>query len=337
MQIHKAKRTRAKLRVGLFGAAGSGKTMSALKMAHGLTNNWLKIVVIDSERESSNLYTHLCADEAKALGLTGRDAEDHVYNVLPLEAPYSPERYIEAIQACEREGYDVIIIDSISHEWIGKGGCLEIVEKVNARNDYAKWKDVTPRHNAFIDRILQTKAHVICCGRSKDDVDMVKNDKGKMEPQKVGLKAVTRDGFDFELTLCFDLDKWHNALPSKDRTNLFDGRPAFQIDETTGHKLIEWLNEAPEEEKPVVLPEEPKTDDPATALKAAINTERKRLNYEWEDVYKVAARHFITIDKNTSVNDLKKVLSLLLTHADADDEVVDYGQFDDAGNRPSAA
>jgi len=224
MELRKASRKRSKLRIGLFGASGSGKTMGALKMAYGITKDWTKIALIDTERGSGELYSHL-GD----------------YNTLPLEAPFEPERYINAIGTCERAGMEVIIIDSISHEWIGKGGCLEIVERVQARNDYAKWKDVTPRHNAFIDKILQTNAHVICCGRSKDDVVLQQNDKGKMVPQKVGLKAVTRDGFDFEMTLCFDLDAFHLAHCTKDRTQLFDGKPSFQVSEETGAAIMEWM------------------------------------------------------------------------------------------------
>lgn len=231
MKLKKATRTRSKARIGLFGASGSGKTMSALKLAHGMIGDWSKIAVIDTEHGSADLYSHL-GD----------------YNTLTLEAPFSPERYIEAIRECEKAGMEVIIIDSISHEWMGKGGCLELVEKVQVKFDMAKWAAITPRHNNFIDSILQAKAHVICCGRSKSDYDIQDNEKGKKTPVKIGLKAVTREGFDFEMTLCFDIDAAHQAKATKDRTGLFDDVPPFVIDETTGKKLIDWLMEAPEPE-----------------------------------------------------------------------------------------
>jgi AAA domain len=291
VEIKTASRTRAKLRVGLFGASGSGKTYSSLKMAHGLTDAWEKIIVIDTERESANLYSHLGP-----------------YGVLQLEPPFEPERYINAITACERAGAEVIIIDSISHEWIGKGGCLELVEKVAGNNSYTKWKDITPRHNAFIDRILQCRAHVICCGRSKDDVDLIKNDKGKMEPQKVGLKAVTRDGFDYEMTVCFDLDKWHQALCSKDRTQLFDGKPGFEIDETTGEKMLAWMNSAPEAPKPIPTAEP--TTDPRKALQQEIDRERQAKGMDWPQVWGAVG---MTLTGESSINDLQEVLRRLLT------------------------
>jgi len=223
--LKKAKRQKVKLRVGLFGASGSGKTMSALKLARGLTDSWEKIAVIDTERQSADLYSHLGE-----------------YFTLTLPPPFTPERFIFAIQACEDAGMDVIIIDSITHEWNGKGGCLEIHEAMTG-NSYTNWAKVTPRHNAFIDRILTSKAHMICCGRVKDDVVLSMNDKGKQAPEKVGLKAITRDGFDYEMTLCFDLDAKHNAKSTKDRTSLFMDQPEILISEETGQKLLEWSNE----------------------------------------------------------------------------------------------
>lgn len=285
MEIKKVSRKRAKLRVGLFGASGSGKTYSALRLARGLTGNWEKVVIIDTERESANLYANL-GD----------------YNVLQLSPPFEPERFINAITVAEKAGAEVIIIDSISHEWMGKGGCLEIADKVVGRNDYAKWKEVTPRHNAFIDRILQSSVHIICCGRSKDDVDMVKNDRGKLEPQKVGLKAVTRDGFDFEMTVCFDLDKWHNALCSKDRTQLFDGKPAFQITEQTGEALTDWLNEAPEPEPPAAA-----VDDRAE-IRKQLDVQRKSRGLTWPEVWEKVG---MTVTSESSVQELTEVITRL--------------------------
>ncbi len=117
MEIKVASRTRAKLRIGLFGASGAGKTYSALKLARGLTDDWNKVIIIDTERESANLYSDLGP-----------------YGVLQLEPPFEPERYINAIAACEQAGAEVIVIDSISHEWVGKGGCMELVDKVANQN-----------------------------------------------------------------------------------------------------------------------------------------------------------------------------------------------------------
>lgn len=155
-QLRKAERKRAKLKIGLFGPAGSGKTMSSLRLARGMAE-WEKIAVIDTENGSADLYSHLGP-----------------YNTMYLEPPYSPERYIEAITECLNAGMEVIIIDSITHEWAGPGGILELADELGkgSKNSFSVWSKLTPRHNKFIDSILQADAHVIACGRSKQDYVM---------------------------------------------------------------------------------------------------------------------------------------------------------------------
>lgn len=224
MQLRVAERKQVKMRLGLSGASGFGKTYSALLLAFGLTGDWSKIALTDTENGSGELYSHLGP-----------------YNVLTLTAPFAPERYIEALHACEKAGMEAIIIDSVSHEWEGKGGCLEIVEGLGGR--YQDWAKVTPRHQAFLSAILNSSCHVITTVRRKQDYDMVKNDKGKMEVQKVGTKEVTREGFEYELTCSLELinDK-HLAKASKDRTGLFMNQPEFVITSETGKKILEWCN-----------------------------------------------------------------------------------------------
>lgn len=231
MEIKKATRKTTKLRLGLSGASGFGKTYSALLLAKGMVEDTEKIAVIDTENGSASLYSHLFD-----------------FNVIELQAPYSPERYIEAIKTCERAGMEVIIIDSISHEWEGSGGCLEEYEKLGGR--YQDWAKITPRHRAFIDAILQSKSHIITTVRRKQDYDMVKGDKGRLEVQKVGTKEVTREGFEYEVTINFELinDK-HLAKASKDRTGLYMGRPEFTISEATGKELKKWCETGVDEAK----------------------------------------------------------------------------------------
>ncbi len=234
LQLKKAVRKQVKLRLGMSGASGFGKTYSALLLAYGITQDWEKIAVIDTENESASLYANLGG-----------------YYTVPLSAPFSPERYIEAIKACEDAGIEVIIIDSISHEWDGKGGCLEILESLGGQ--FRDWAKVTPRHNAFVQSILQSKCHVITTVRRKQDYDMVKNDKGRIEPVKVGLKEVTREGFEYELTVNFELinDK-HLVKASKDRTGLFTGNPEFVITEETGKLIKNWCETGIDELKVAV-------------------------------------------------------------------------------------
>jgi len=224
MKLTIAQRQQVRLRLGMSGASGFGKTYSALILAHGMTGDWSKIAVIDTENNSASLYANL-----------GK------YNVLSLTAPFSPERYIEAIKMCEDAGMEVIIVDSITHEWEGKGGCLEIVESLGGK--YQDWAKVTPRHQAFIQAILQSKCHVITTVRRKQDYDMVKGDNGRLSVTKVGTKEVTRDGYEYELTINFEfLNDKHLVKASKDRTSLFMGKPEFVITSETGKHILNWCN-----------------------------------------------------------------------------------------------
>jgi hypothetical protein len=159
--------------------------------------------------------------------------------VLTISAPFTPEKYIDAIKDCENAGMEVIIVDSITHEWDGKGGILEISNSMTG-NSYTNWAKITPRHNAFIDSILQSKSHIITTVRRKQDYEMTTNPNGKLTPVKVGLKEVTREGFEYELTVNLELDQKHNASASKDRTGLFIDKPEFVPSEDTGKLLLNW-------------------------------------------------------------------------------------------------
>ena len=222
MQLKQSSRTQAKIKMALQGPSGSGKTMSGLLLAYGITNNWSKIAVIDSENGSSNLYAHL-----------GN------YNVLSLDEPYTPERYIEAIALCEKSGMEVIIIDSISHCW---DYLIEFHGNMQG-NSFANWSKITPRQNAFVQKILSSPCHIIATMRTKQDY--VLNEKnGKFIPEKVGLKAVQRDNLDYEFTVVLDVNIKHQAVASKDRTNLFMGKPEFIITPDTGREILKWCNSA---------------------------------------------------------------------------------------------
>ena len=222
-QLNQAERKKAKIKIGLQAPSGAGKTYSALLLAKGLCGDYKKVAVIDTENHSADLYSHL-----------GN------YNVLHLEAPFSPERYNTAIQVCEDAGIEVIIIDSISHEWEGTGGILEIHSNMMG-NSFTNWSKLTPRHNDFIQKILQSNCHIISCIRSKQDY-VLSEKNGKMVPEKVGLKGVTREGMDYEMTIVFDIAINHQAKSSKDRTGLFDKMPEFTITEKTGQRILEWCN-----------------------------------------------------------------------------------------------
>jgi hypothetical protein len=233
MELKQSKRQNVKLRLGISGASGFGKTYSALLLAYGMTQDWSKIALIDSENSSGSLYSEL-----------GN------FNVLDLKPPYSPSRYIEAIEVCEKANVEILIIDSATHEWSGSGGCLDIHSKLGGR--FQDWAKVTPLHQQFINKILQSSCHVITTTRRKIDysLDVVGN---RTQVVKHGTKEITRDGYEYELTVNFELvNDQHLAKASKDRTGLFMNKPEFVITSKTGARLLKWCNASPTNLKDVV-------------------------------------------------------------------------------------
>ena len=225
--FRKAERRQAKLRLALCGPAGSGKTYSALLVAQGLAPGG-RVALIDTERRSGELYADLMD-----------------YDVSPIDPPFTPTRYIELIREAEASGYDVLIIDSLSHAWMGEGGVLEMHDKATAAslsgNSFAAWREVTPAHNRLVNTLLGADLHVITTMRTKTAYDMVDDGKGKKKPIKVGLAPIQRDGMEYEFTLVMDLSvEGHVATASKDRTRLFDGVHFVPTPET-GEDLRGWL------------------------------------------------------------------------------------------------
>lgn len=222
MFIRKAERKKAKLRLGISGPSGSGKTWSALEIAKGMGG---KVGMIDTEAGRGELY-----------------GSDFDYDIIRLEAPYSPERYIEAIKTFEKAGYDILIIDSLSHAWVGEGGVLSIVDKAGSNSFTQGWKVGTPKQNALVDALVTSSMHIITTLRVKTEYVVEKNDRGKAEPRKVGLAPVQRDGLEYEFTVFMDIsNQEHIAHVTKDNTKMFDQqflKPSMDM----GVKLMEWLN-----------------------------------------------------------------------------------------------
>jgi hypothetical protein len=227
MQLQKANRKRSKIRLLLQSPSGGGKTMSALLIAKGIAEGaWSKVAVIDTENHSADLYSDVGG-----------------YQVLHLPSPFSPERYIQAIQTCESAGIEVIILDSITHEW----EFLLDYHSSLPGNSFTAWSKVTPRHTAFIERILQSPCHIIATVRSKTEYALSEKN-GKQVPEKMGMKSIQRDGIDYEFTVVMELDLKHNATASKDRTRLFMDKPPFRPGEETGKQILQWcLNGSPED------------------------------------------------------------------------------------------
>ena len=252
-QVRDARRTAAKLRLFVDSPSGGGKTFGSLLLAKGLGG---KIVVIDTERSSSDKYQ-------------GRPGMPQ-FRVIEFDPPYTPERYIEAIDAAEADGADVIIIDSSSHEWDGSGGCLELVDELARAkfrgNTWSAWSELTPRHRKFIDRMLASKAHVIATARAKTETAQV-DEGGRKKVVKLGMKSIARDGTEFEFDVVLNIvHDGHFAVASKDRTGVFSGDPKPITDET-GKKLLEWLNTG--EQRPGGAPPSPPSHTPARPSQAA--------------------------------------------------------------------
>jgi nucleoside-triphosphatase THEP1 len=226
MGFKKATKAAAKLRLGLIGPAGSGKTMTALRVARGLGG---RVAVIDTERGSASLYS----------GENGLD-----FDVLELDS-YEAEHFIGAIKQAEQAGYDVLIIDSLSHAWAGKGGILEFVDQAAKRSgggSFSGWRDATPRHNQLVDAILGAKLHVICTLRSKVE-HVIEQVNGRTQVRKVGLQPVQRDGLEYEFTVVGDVTQDHELIITKTRAAWLKDKIIREAGEELGQQLAAWLSD----------------------------------------------------------------------------------------------
>ena len=212
-----AEKSQLKARILISGAAGSGKTIAALELASALGS---RVAVIDTENGSAALYS-----------------DKYKFEMLNLQPPYPPEDFIQAIKVAENGGFDVIVVDGITPEWSGSGGCLDLHTKLGGR--FQDWAKITPRHRSFIQKILECSTHIICTCRSKQGYAM---DEQSKKVTKMGMAPEQRDGLDYEMTLVFNIiNQTHLAEATKDRTGLFDGKQ-FLISKNTGLEILEWLN-----------------------------------------------------------------------------------------------
>lgn len=226
LTFKKAQKAQSKLRMSIAGPSGSGKTYSSLKIA---TEMGGKIAFIDTERGSAAKYS---------------DIFD--FDVIELD-DFHPDRYIEAIKLAEKEGYDIIIIDSTTHEWNGKNGILELheaaVQRQRTKNSYTAWAEITPLHNAFINAILQSKCHVIASVRSKTEYVQEKNDRGQTEIKKVGMASIQRADMDYEYDVMMELNIDHTGVITKTRCAALDGKYFKKPGREIAEILTAWLSD----------------------------------------------------------------------------------------------
>lgn len=240
--IRKASRKKSRLRLGISGTSGSGKTMGALLLAYGITGDWDKIGLIDTEEGSGELY----------VGVTKHGVTIGEFAYLRISRDFSPVNYTNAVHAMEKAGIEVIIIDSLTHAWAGTEGLLDKQGKIAGKsgNSYTAWREVTPQHNALVQCMLQSPSHIIATMRSKVEYAMQDGDNGKKKIVKLGLAPVQREGMEYEFTVFFDIGSDSIATTSKDRTDLFSTMNAagvldkrnFVITPKIGTELLTWLN-----------------------------------------------------------------------------------------------
>jgi len=226
----------ARARVALIGPAGCGKTWTALTLAQGLGG---PVAVIDTEHGSASKYSDVFE-----------------FDVLELTS-FAPARYVEAIEAAAAAGYGVLVIDSLSHAWMGKDGALEQVDRAAKRSQsgstFGAWRDVTPQHNALVEAILAAPLHLVATMRSKTEYVQERDERtGKTQVRKVGMAPVMRDGVEYEFDVTADMDLEHNLIISKTRCPQLDGvvvnRPGAKVSAT----LLAWLTGSTAATAPVV-------------------------------------------------------------------------------------
>ncbi|OUL23976.1 hypothetical protein BV378_20300 [Nostoc sp. RF31YmG] len=227
IMFKKATKSQIKLRLALVGISGSGKTYTALNTASHLGKS---VAVIDTEHRSASKYADLFNFDTCEL------------------TSFHPQNYIDAITAAS--GYDVLIIDSLSHAWMGKDGALEQVDRIAKRsqtsNTFAAWRDVTPLHNQLVEAMLSCPCHLIVTMRSKSDYVMEEyEDKGKKKtrPVKVGLAPIQRDGVEYEFDVVGDMDKDNNLIITKSRCPNLSGQVIHKPAKELAYTLRAWMGE----------------------------------------------------------------------------------------------
>ena len=259
MAFKKAKREQIWAKVLLNSPSGGGKTYSALRLATGIARKCgSRVAAIDTENGRIRYY-----------------ANEFDFDDMQLEEPYSPEKYMEAIDEAVKAGYKVLVIDSTSHEW---NFCLDLVNNMPGTNSYTKWKSVTPRHNAFQEKILQAPIHIIATVRGKDEY-VLEDSNGKKIPKKVGLGYTQRDGAEFNYTVTLNLDQsTHRFSATKDNTHLFEDRYDV-LTEADGEAIYEWANSGEEpapKPQPTTAPVTAKVEDVPSKI-LAIDAKVKQL------------------------------------------------------------
>jgi hypothetical protein len=286
MEFKKATKINRKLRLALTGPTGAGKTYSALAIASGLSD---KVALIDTEHESSTNY-----------------ADDFDFSVLVLKH-FSPQNYIEALKEAA-DKFEVVVIDSLSHAWNGKGGALEMVDQVAARNKgntFSSWREVTPWQNRLIDAIVSAPFHVIATMRSKMESQMILNpENNRTEIKKLGMAPIQRDGVEYEFDIVGEIDAQHRLIFTKSRIKSFADRLIENPGADIGKEILAWLSSGKNDEPRITEQQRKKL----FAMLTSMEKEGKIIGSFKEDLRN---KYHVESSKDLTVSQADEVIGIL--------------------------
>ncbi|MED0676961.1 ATP-binding protein [Aneurinibacillus thermoaerophilus] len=285
MAFVKATKAKSRARIALCGPSGAGKTYTSLRLASGLGE---KVAVIDTERGSASKY-----------------ADEFEFDVMELDT-FHPQKYIDGIKEAEAAGYDVLVIDSLSHAWMGKDGVLELHDRATAKqrtaNSFAAWRDVTPIHNQLVDAILQSRLHVIVTMRSKTEYIQTEEN-GRKVVKKVGMAPVQRDGMEYEFDIVGDLDTDNNLIITKSRCRNLSGAVINKPGEETAQIIKDWLTDG------VDIEEQRRKEREATLQRVLEAWET--LSGDVDSFYTWAEKQYRKTKDNLTLSDLQTIEKML--------------------------
>jgi hypothetical protein len=230
--VQSAKREKIFTKIALMAPSGGGKSYGSLRLASGMLSRLKelgqegngRILVLNTESTRGRYY-----------------ANEFQYDIYDVMAPHEPEKYVQLIEEAVNAGYPIVIMDSTSHEWEGKGGCLELHNRFGGT--YQAWAKVTPRHDKFLMAIADSPIHIIATMRGKDQYIMETQENSKTSVKKIGVGAKQRDGFEYEFTVTFTVDQKSNmSTVQKDNTHLFENEGEVKLSEEHGRRIIDWAN-----------------------------------------------------------------------------------------------
>lgn len=314
----KAVRENIWVKILSIASSGGGKTYSSLRLAKGFaeeleeqTGKEERIAYIDTESRRSTYY-----------------ADKFDFDILEVDAPFTPEKYVEAIDLAVKNGYKILVIDSMTHEWSGKGGCLEIHSKIPG-NSYTAWRKVTPRHESFTDKVIDSPIHIFATVRGEDKY-VLEEVNGKQVPRKIPLGYSQRKDTEYLFTASFMLEQeTHIASAVKDNTHIFEDKNDI-LTENHGRELCKWANSGDVDAKREKLEKEKeearakiKLNEDSEAKEMSKNLEKERSSQKvvkpTEDklTLKQIISNIDSLARKNAQNNTDGVVAAIKTHHDS--------------------